>query len=255
MQRRGRTGACTSAQVRPPAAVFAVVNPRTSETVADCEPGSELGWTTMGWTASARATDGISFGSWCSRIRAGSRIASTSTPTSRAPRTDDANNINALDPDCKRVPRSRRQADSVPRLERSADLAGQQRAVLPAGAEDDGRGARCTIPIVCSWRRAWRTAAAATARIRSTWSALEQWVEQGKAPDRIVASHATARHRRSHATAVPVSAGGELHRNGQHGRRRQLRLQDAVARSPAKAGTTYRTPPTSDDARSASPCA
>ena len=44
----------------------------------------------------------------------------------------------------------------------------------------------------CSWRRAWATAAAAKVRTPSTWWARSrQWVEHGKAPDRIMASHAT----------------------------------------------------------------
>ena len=42
----------------------------------------------------------------------------------------------------------------------------------------------------CSWRPEWRTAAGERGRTTSTkLTALEQWVENGKAPDMIPASH------------------------------------------------------------------
>ena len=41
-------------------------------------------------------------------------------------------------------------------------------------------------------------------------TALEQWVEQGKAPDQILASHSTDGVGRSHAAAVSVPAGRDL---------------------------------------------
>jgi tannase/feruloyl esterase len=62
----------------------------------------------------------------------------------------------------------------------------------------------CTISIVSSWSRGWRIAAAAPARTRSengtsngpvidadhdVLKALERWVEQGVAPDKIIATH------------------------------------------------------------------
>ena len=92
------------------------------------------------------------------------------------------------------VLRSRRQADSVSRLERSADLAGEQHAVLHARASTTLGGA-AKRP-----RRRYRLFMApgmghcGGGEGPNTFdmvSALEQWVEHGKAPDRIVASHAT----------------------------------------------------------------
>ena len=55
-------------------------------------------------------------------------------------------------------------------------------------------------------------------------TALEQWVENGKAPDMIPASHYERREGRSHASAVRVPAGRELQGQRQHRRRQQLRL-------------------------------
>ena len=55
-------------------------------------------------------------------------------------------------------------------------------------------------------------------------AALEQWVEKKQAPDSIPASHVTDGKRRSHAPAVPVSAGRDLQGIRKHGRSRELRL-------------------------------
>ncbi len=51
-------GSCLSkAQVETARLMYSnVVNPRTKRIIAGLAPGSELGWTDLGWTASARAT-------------------------------------------------------------------------------------------------------------------------------------------------------------------------------------------------------
>ena len=51
-------GACLSkAQVETARLMYSsVVNPRTKRAIVGLAPGSELGWTDLGWTASARAT-------------------------------------------------------------------------------------------------------------------------------------------------------------------------------------------------------
>ena len=59
-------------------------------------------------------------------------------------------------------------------------------------------------------------------------AALEQWVEQGKAPDRHRRVACDQRRRRSHAAALSVSAGRRLQGNRQHRRRGELRVQGAV---------------------------
>ena len=53
-------------------------------------------------------------------------------------------------------------------------------------------------------------------------AATRAWVDNRKAPDRIVASHVDRRQGRSHAAAVRVPEGGEVERHRQHGRRGEL---------------------------------
>ncbi len=60
---------------------------------------------------------------------------------------------------------------------------------------------------------------------------LEQWVEQKKAPDQIIASHMSRRRGDTHAAAVPVSAGRGLQGSGEHRRCREFLLQGEVASS------------------------
>ena len=63
-------------------------------------------------------------------------------------------------------------------------------------------------------------------------TALEQWVEKGIAPDKLIASHSTQRQSRSHAAPVPVSAGRALEGHRQHGRGR--RISSASTRRPPR---------------------
>ena len=52
-----QTGCLTKTQVGTAAMIYAAaVNPKTGRRIAGLLPGSELGWTDAGWTASARAT-------------------------------------------------------------------------------------------------------------------------------------------------------------------------------------------------------
>src|SRR6202040_3144395 len=47
----------TKAQIDTARLIYSVgVNPKTKREITGLEPGSELGWTDLGWTASARAT-------------------------------------------------------------------------------------------------------------------------------------------------------------------------------------------------------
>ena len=59
-------------------------------------------------------------------------------------------------------------------------------------------------------------------------AALEQWVEQQKAPEQLIAVAPHQRQARSDAAAVPLSEGCGLYGNRQHRRRGELRLQGAV---------------------------
>ena len=67
---------------------------------------------------------------------------------------------------------SRWQADSVPRVERSADFPLQQHAVLLTRAGGAWQRIRQSmVRIGCSWRPAWGTAGAGKDQTHSTWSA------------------------------------------------------------------------------------
>ena len=51
---------------------------------------------------------------------------------------------------------------------------------------------------------------------------LEQWVEKGKAPDRIIASRIRGRKTERTGTTVSLPTGGDVQGNGEHGRRCEL---------------------------------
>ena len=167
-------------------------NPKSGRRIEGLYPGSELGWTDMGWSASARATGLDQFRylvfkdpAWeIDRFKFETDIV-------RAEETD-ADTINALDPNLAAVLRARRKADPVSRLERSADFARQQRrsttsASLQAVA---ARQRRRRLSVVHgagdgSLRRRRRSQHLRHGgRARAVGGA-------GKGPDRIIASHAT----------------------------------------------------------------
>ena len=110
------------------------------------------------------------------------------------------------------VSQSRRQADSVSRLERSADFSGQQRRLLRPRVADAGK------PNLQDGYRLFMVPGMGHCRggegpnAFDMVAALEQWVEQKKAPDQIVAAHADQRRGRSHAATLPLSAGRDLPR-------------------------------------------
>ena len=80
-------------------------------------------------------------------------------------------------------------------------------------------------------------------------TALEQWVEEGRAPERIVASRVRDGVGRPHASAVSLPGGRALERQRQHRRRRELHVRDAVRRRGRRQGTAV-----SVTARSARSC-
>ena len=146
------------------------VNPKTKREITGLAPGSELGWTDQGGPA------------------VGPIDRPRSIPVPRLQRPDlgrgevqlrdrhraRGGNRRRHDQRARSEPevvlRSRRQADSVSRLERSADLAGQQRPVLQARRRRErrrGEGSGVAPPV--HGARAWGTAAAARGRTRSTW--------------------------------------------------------------------------------------
>ena len=194
------------------------VNPKTKREITGLAPGSELGWTDLGWTASARSTGLDQFRFIVFKDPKLGRRQVQLRDRHRARGGDRRRHDQRARSEPQGVLRSRRQADSVSRLERSADLARQQRPVLQArrrGERRRGEGAG-VAPAVHGARHG-RTAAAAKGRTRFDMvAALEQWVEQkqGAGADPRVAQHATARSiargrsariRRSRATRAPAA--------------------------------------------------
>ena len=70
-------------------------------------------------------------------------------------------------------------------------------------------------------------------------TAVVDWVEKDVAPDSLIAKQARERHGHAIAAAVPVSAGRALQRARQHRRRRELRVQSAVAGSRCEQPATF----------------
>jgi feruloyl esterase len=189
----GQAGCLTSAEVETARLIYSSAkNPKTGREIAGLARGSELGWTQMGWTASARATGLDQF-----------RFIVFNDPAwdiqkfnfdSDIVRAEDAggSTIDALDPDLKPfIDRGGKliqyhgwsdpqisPGNSTQYYTRVLDKVGGAAAVqnsyrlfmAPGMGHCGGGEGPNTFDMV---------------------GALEQWVEHGKAPDRIIASHST----------------------------------------------------------------
>jgi feruloyl esterase len=184
------TSCLTAAQVNTARMLYSSqVNPRTKREIAGLQRGSELGWTDMGWSASARATGLDQFRFLVFKDPHWDLEAfDVDTDISRAEDTDN-DTINALDPNLKAfidrrgkliqyhgwsdpqispgntVQYYRRVLDALGGASRVQD---SYRLFMAPGMDHCGGGeGPNTFDML---------------------SALEQWVEKGQAPDRIVAS-------------------------------------------------------------------
>jgi feruloyl esterase len=192
---RGSNGASclTPAQVATARAIYASpINVRTKRPIPGLARGSELGWTDLGWTASARATGLDQFRYLVFRDPAWTIARFDFDADLARAEEEDANSLNALNPDLRRfIARGGKLIQyhgwSDPQIAPGNSPQYYDRVVEAVGGADTVRQSYRLFMAPgmghCSGGEGPNTF--------DMVSALERWVEQGRAPDRIVATRST----------------------------------------------------------------